>query len=75
MKAVPISTLRPGDQFSLAGMRYRTGEVLSLGPGSAVVRYDGYKDQTFTTLMGEEVSFDKPNGPVTISLGTEVIRL
>lgn len=74
-----IAQLRPRDRFALACNPNRTGEVVRIGVGSAVVRYDGLNHRRVDVRRGDEViasaEFDAPNKPVTISLGTQVERL
>lgn len=73
--AQPIRTLTPGSSFRLAGLPERSGTLLRLGNGSAVVRYGGERASSFTArLPGEEVrvAFTAPLAATTISLGTMV---
>ena len=73
-----IGQLTPGDRFRLIGLE-RTGELLDLSPGAAVVRYDGKQHRHVKVRRGQEVvaeaEFDVPRKPTTISLGTSVERL
>ncbi len=74
-----IEQLAEGARFRLAGIPERTGKVVRLGTGSAVVQYDGTTHREITVRRGAEVvdqaGFDVPLRPVTISLATQVIPI
>jgi hypothetical protein len=70
-----LEDLRPGERFALAGMPERTGTLVSLSPGAALVRYDGGKRVSLVDARTDQaVTFDSPNRPVTVSRTTEVVR-
>jgi len=50
----------------------RTGKLLSLGIGSALVRWDAYDQTWFKTFDDSVVSFAKPRKE-NVSLETEVV--
>ena len=71
-----LKSLKPGERFLIPTLGKR-GTLLSLGLGSARVRYDGQpKETTLTTRWGERVTFAKSKvEEVNISLATQVVRL
>lgn len=71
-----LNTLKPGDRFLIPSLG-KKGTLLSLGLGSARVRYDGHaKEETITTRWGEKVTFQKSRvEECNISLTTQVVRL
>lgn len=74
-----IGQLQPGDRFRLTESPERTGELLSLSPSSAAVRFDGKVHRHVKVRRGQEViaeaEFDTPQKSITISLGTSVERI
>ena len=75
-KVQPVGELQPGTRFQIAALPDRTGTVVRIGTGSALVRYAGKTHcHIESKRTGECVDFDRPKEPVTISLGTLVIAL
>jgi hypothetical protein len=76
---VKIAELAAGEMFRLAALPHKTGEVVRIGEGAAVVRYGGPVRKRFKVRSGDEViaepEFDAPSRAVTIALETEVERI
>jgi hypothetical protein len=71
---IPIENLEPGTRFYLAGIPERTGTLLSLSPGAALVRYDGRGRHVviYDLRTDSGRAFDVPGRPITISRSTAV---
>lgn len=63
-----ISKLAKGDRFRLESIPRRTGSVVRIGDGSAIVKYDKLNED-------ELFGLDSPQYPVAISLNTSVERI